>query len=221
MDSEDILRNYRNRACLEPQDVVKCFLKMHKHRNNLSYYDHRVKLWKLRPGDVVFVNGSFHPVVSYARIDDTLKGVKCGHMEEMGENRYRTSIKCDCRKWYLYYKLDTGKMKRYHPPWDGLTCIPAESIDSTLREMTDNETIKPVRDHFTKHMLVRQDIDKLLRQVRSFSERKNEPRSHLHRRARNLGHDRGLSGGRNRGGNGGRAWTRNGGDDGCGGTGNV
>lgn len=160
MDWKDIVVEYRNRVGLVPQDIVKCYLKVYQRKNGVTFYDHRVKLWWIRPGDVVFINGSFYPVVSFPRIDDTLKGIKCGHMEEMQENRKRI-VRCLCRKWYLYYKLDNGKMRRFHPPWDGLTCIPAEEIKGILKELKEGSVDK----HFTKGMLLKEDIMSVLTEI--------------------------------------------------------
>lgn len=167
---EEILVEYRTKARLVPQDIIKCYLRMHQRANSVTYYDHRVKLWRIRPGDVVFVNGSFQPIVSYPRIDDTLKGVKCGHMEEKEESKKRVKVACECRKWYVYYKLDSGKIKRFHPSWDGLTCIPADKIRDVLEQFLQHRSLVQLRNHFTKNMLLKDDVHGMLSNIQNIME---------------------------------------------------
>jgi len=118
---------------------------------------------------VVFVNGSFQPVVSVPRIDDTLKGIKCGHVEEMEESKKRGSVKCDCRKWYVYYKLDNGKIKRFHPSWDGLTCIPGSEVRDMLKNFENHKDGASIGEHFTKNMLLQDDVDRVLSEITNHS----------------------------------------------------
>lgn len=169
-EMDEIIGEYRNKRRLVPQDIIKCYLKVHQKRNNVSFYDYRVKLWWIRPGDVVFVNGCFCPVVSYPRIDDTLHGVECGHVKEMKESRHRIEVRCECRKWYLYYRLDNGKVKRMCPAWDGLTCIPAGRIKMICDALGNHKDMLSIKFHFTDGIMTRKSIDDLLSDIRSFEQ---------------------------------------------------
>src|SRR5690349_8908611 len=133
MESRDKLINeYKSKTILTAQDVIKYCLKLHQMDTGSIFYDCREKLWRMRPGDVIFTKGSFQPLMSYPRIDDTLKGIRCGHMEEddllSNSKKKPVTVVCNCRKWYLYYKTDDGKVKKMYPQWDGMTVIKVDKV---------------------------------------------------------------------------------------------
>lgn len=165
MEKEKIFEDYRNRETLVPQDVVKCCLKLHQVESGDKYYDCRKSLWHMKPGDVIFTNGAFHPLVSYPRIDDTLKGVKCGHVDEELETKKRRAPppKCDCRKWYIYYKADDGKMRKTYPPFDGMTMISGDKVSEVLCELKSKSLV----EHFVKGYVDRTVVKNLLVEIRS------------------------------------------------------
>jgi hypothetical protein len=166
MSANEIIKEYEKKKNLSPQDIIKCYLRVYQQKNNISYYDCRVHLWLLKPGDLVFVNGTFVPIVSYVRIDDTLKKSKCGHILEMEENKKRGKITCQCRKWYFYYKSNNGKIKKFYPPWDGLTYIPYLEIQDLLKNLGHENSTRQLLMHFTDKIISQEKLNRLLSEIR-------------------------------------------------------
>ena len=166
MEVAEIYKDYRNRDKLSPQDVIKCCLKVHQVESGVLYYDHRENLWNMRPGDVAWINDAFHLLMSYPRIDDTLKNVRCGHMDEEYELKKRRGhvLKCGCRKWYVYFKTEEGKVKKAYPFFNGMTVIPFEKINEILSRIGNEHLEK----HFMKGYVKGEDVDKMLTEVRSY-----------------------------------------------------
>ena len=146
-ESKAIIHEYNHRRALTPQDVVKCYLRLYS--SNISpAYDCRVHLWNTRPGDVIYIDGVFRPLLSCFAIDDGDRHWKCIHIKEresQGNRRpfLRSGIAkqslgtrpCDrnCRKWYAYYKKESGKVGMFHPDYDGVTTICREDIERVLK----------------------------------------------------------------------------------------
>jgi len=163
------MEDLKRKKNLGPQDVVKCCLRLYQEENDVSYYDCRKHLWQMRPGDVIFVKGSFRVLMSYPRIDDTLSHVICGHMEEELEISRRKrkaprEMKCGCRKWYIYYKMDDGKVKKFYPPYDGMTVISSAEIQKVITEVHDNDDVK---GYFEEGVLGEEMVMKVMKDIRS------------------------------------------------------
>lgn len=160
LDVTDIIVEYCNKSELKVQDVVRCYLKMYE-KAGYKGYDRRKNYWNLRPGDVIFVNGSFHPLVSYPRIDETLKHM-CIHLQEeelckvRGQTQKAKKCVYGCRKWYMYYKNDRGRVKVMYPDFDGCTTITKDHISMVLKLLNEHENISELRKHYTvnDHMKV-------------------------------------------------------------------
>lgn len=167
MDKEKLLSEYKLKQDLVIQDVIKCYLKLHKIETGNLYYDCRKNLWQMIPGDIIYTNGAFYPLVSYPRIDDTLKGVKCGHFDDEVDNKRKKktpNIKCNCRKWYIYYKADDGKIKKTYPPFDGMTMISSDAIHKVIVEV---DAPPEIYEHFEKGYVEKADVHKLLSELRN------------------------------------------------------
>lgn len=165
------------RKVVDKQDVVRCCLKLYQDENKVSYYDYRKYIWQLRPGDLIFLKESFQPLLSYPRIDDTLSNVICGHMEEEFENsrRRRKAPKepqCDCRKWYVYYRTNDGRTKKFYPPYDGMTVITRETV---VRVLTGYDTKREegLREHFLGGYVTKEAVDELMKEVRNVANSEN------------------------------------------------
>jgi hypothetical protein len=150
-----ILHEYSRRATLQPQDVIKCFLRIYS-TNVSPAYDKRVHLWNARPGDVVYIDGVFSPLLSRFSIDDGDKHWKCVHIRERESHshlrvvREETRRSCDrqCRKWYATYRKENGKTGIFYPDFDGLTTIQRDDIERTLK-LLRHRNRKALRTHFT------------------------------------------------------------------------
>ena len=148
--SKAILKEYLGRDTLQAQDVVKCFLKIYSAGVSRTY-DRRIHLWNIRPGDVVYVDGIFSPMVSRFLIDDGDRTWRCIHLREKdsdGNNR-RYSHRCikHCRKWYGFTRKDSGTVCLMLPDFDGLTTIPREDIGRVLRLLKQRDK-SVLRKHF-------------------------------------------------------------------------
>jgi hypothetical protein len=145
LDVTDIIKEYLERPSLEPQDIVKCYLKMHKKAGEIAY-DKKIKYYNLRPGDVVFIEGRFYPLLSYPRIDDTLR-TPCVHMLDWKDRpRFRCTV--GCRNWYILYKNDKGKVKQSYDRNDGLTTIRKDHVKKVLSLLAKHPDIKALTDHY-------------------------------------------------------------------------
>ncbi len=143
-ESKAILHEYDHRRVLTPQDVVKCYLRMYS-ANISPAYDCRVYLWNVRPGDVVYIDGVFRPLLSYFSIDDGDRQWKCVHIKERETQSHRRPFlqkrgpvplrPCErnCRKWYACYKKESGRAGTYFPDYDGVTTISREAIEQVLK----------------------------------------------------------------------------------------
>jgi len=165
-----VISEYKKKSVLVPQDVIKCCLKLHQIETGEPYYDCREKLWRMRPGDVVFTKGTFQPLMSYARIDDTLKGIRCGHMEEDADlgNKKKKPVACSCRKWYVYYKTDGGKVKKTYPQWDGMTMIARSKILDVVKELGGHSNGEELESHFSKCYMTESEHCALMKEIQMF-----------------------------------------------------
>jgi len=179
-DVEAVIREYIDRDCLTPQDVVKCCLRIHQFTTGLPYYDVRVKLWKMRPGDLIFTKGSFQPLLSYPKIDDTLKGMRCGHVPEHEDVRRKTVKSfCDCRKWFLYYRSDDGKVKKTYPMWDQMTLIKRDDINVFMTRLRESQNTEMLRGHFLRGYIAKDAVKTILEDVVRAGNAKREERFNL------------------------------------------
>lgn len=121
-----ILREYISKPTLSPQDVIKCYLKVHS-INVSPTYDRRVFLWDAEPGDVVYIDGVFLPLLSRFAVD------------EKDDKR--------CRKWYAAYRRDSGRPGVFFPEFDGLTAISKSHI-SHLLSLLRHKDRRILRRHF-------------------------------------------------------------------------
>jgi hypothetical protein len=168
---DEVINEYKKKTVLTVQDVIKCCLRLHQLETGNIFYDCREKLWKMRPGDVIFTKGSFQPLMSYPRIDDTLKGVRCGHMEEndmlsSSKKKKSVPVPCKCRKWYLYYKTDDGKVKKVYPQWDGMTVIKAGKVDEVMSEFATRRSIGNLETHFKSGYVGSGIVQQIMREIR-------------------------------------------------------
>lgn len=158
-NTKAILHEYNHRRTLTPQDVVKCFLRIYSAYVSPAY-DCRENLWNARPGDVIYIDGSFVPLLSRFSIDEGDKQWKCIHVKEreiIGNNRLGTrhgqasynSRPCDrqCRKWYACYRKETGGPGLYYPEFDGVTIIYREEIERILKLLKHRDR-RMLRRHF-------------------------------------------------------------------------
>jgi hypothetical protein len=162
-----VIDEYISKRDLHPQDVIKCYLKLSTLITGDSYYDYRRKLWDLKPGDVIFTKGSFQPLVSYPKIDDTLNHVRCGHIDDDVKTK-KALPTCSCRKWYLYYKTDKGTIRKMYPQWDGLTTIPQSKIFDMLETLDGHSDIDNLQTHFTSGFVTQKELSLLMREISHF-----------------------------------------------------
>ena len=159
-ETKAILHEYNHRRALTPQDVVKCFLRIYSSYVSPAY-DCREHLWNARPGDVVYIDGAFLPLLSRFSIDDGDRHWKCVHVKEretLGNNRpltrqghggqgLRPSCDRQCRKWYACYRKETGRAGLYYPEFDGVTTIHKEEIERILKLLKHRDR-RMLRRHF-------------------------------------------------------------------------
>lgn len=166
----DVINEYKSKKSLTAQDIIKCCLRLYQISSGDSFYDRREKLWKMRPGDVIFTKGTFQPLLSYAHIDDTLKGIKCGHMEEdellSSKKKKQAPVVCSCRKWYLYYRTDEGKVKKVYPQWDGMTVIDGEMVGKVLNELREHKSVSELEAHFTEGYVSKDMVSGMMKEIR-------------------------------------------------------
>lgn len=171
LDVSDIVQKYLEKSDLDVQDIVKCYLQIYEKAGFIGY-DRRKKFQRMRPGDVVYVNNAFHPLVSYPRIDNTLTHT-CTHVreEEMcktrGQTKRITTCPFTCRKWYFYYKTDKGSIKLHLPDFDGCTTISREHIAKVIHLLTkrkNHRVIKDIKEYYKT--LPFDEVAKQIRDVR-------------------------------------------------------
>lgn len=152
-EAKAILREYAQKPTLHPQDIVKCYLRIYS-VNVSPTYDCRVHLWNTRPGDVVYIDGVFFPLLSRFAIDDGDKHWKCVHVRDreshvhQGMREARRTCDRQCRKWYASYRKENGKAATFYPDFDGLTTIPKDDIERLLKLLRHGDR-KALRRHFT------------------------------------------------------------------------
>lgn len=170
LDVSEIVKSYLEKPELEAQDVVKCYLQIYEKAGFLGY-DRRKKYERMRPGDVIYVNNAFHPIVSYPRIDNTLTH-DCMHVQDeekcktRGQSKRITTCPFTCKKWYFYYKNDKGHFKLCLPDFDGGTVIPREHIAKVIQLLSKHKSVAMIRAHYRVLSL-----DEVTRQVRDVTRR--------------------------------------------------
>ncbi len=176
-ESKAILHEYNHRRALNPQDAVKCYLRMYS--SNISpAYDCRVYLWDTKPGDVVYIDGVFRPLLSHFSIDDGDRQWKCVHIKERETQGTRRPFPrkgstipivrpCErnCRKWYACYRKENGRAGIFYPDYDGVTTIRKEDIERVLKLLRHRDR-RMLRSFFAVDV-PSTDRDTLLKTIRS------------------------------------------------------